>query len=132
MPNSNINRWALGLGAAFAMLAVMIGAFAAHGLKQMLGAYSLAIIETATKYQMYHAIALLIVAVLSTYPQLSKRWLRFSAIAFVIGIILFSGSLYLLALTGIKSLGMVTPIGGVFFILGWLALIVASLRRPEV
>lgn len=131
LSNESINRWALVAGAGFAMLAVMIGAFAAHGLKQILGAYSMDIIETAAKYQMYHAIALLIVGILSVNTKLSQRWLNFAAFAFVLGIIIFSGSLYLLALTGIKSLGMITPIGGILFILGWMSLIVASLRMPK-
>lgn len=128
LQNSNINRWALVTGAGFAMLAVMIGAFAAHGLKQLLDAYSLGLIETAARYQMYHAIALLVVAVISTNPQFSKLWLKLAAFAFVLGIVLFSGSLYLLALTGIRWLGAITPLGGVCFIFGWLAIIVAALR----
>jgi uncharacterized membrane protein YgdD (TMEM256/DUF423 family) len=118
-------------GAGFAVLAVTIGAFAAHGLKQVLDAYSLGLIETAARYQMYHALALLIVAVFSAIPQFSTRWLRLAAIAFTLGIVLFSGSLYLLALSGIKWLGAVTPLGGVAFILGWLALIVGALKHPD-
>jgi uncharacterized membrane protein YgdD (TMEM256/DUF423 family) len=80
---------------------------------------------------MYHALALLIVAVFSAIPQFSTRWLKLAAIAFILGIVLFSGSLYLLALSGIKWLGAVTPLGGVAFILGWLALIVAALKHPD-
>jgi len=113
------------------MLAVMIGAFAAHGLKQMLDIYSLGLFETAARYQMYHALALLIVAVFSAIPQFSTHWLKFAAIAFILGMILFSGSLYLLALSGIKWLGAITPLGGIAFILGWLALIIAALKYPE-
>ena len=111
------------------MLAVMIGAFAAHGLKQVLDTYSLGLFETASRYQMYHAIGLLIVAVISTIPQFSPRWLKLAAFAFILGIVLFSGSLYLLALSGIKWLGAITPLGGVAFIFGWLALIVAALKH---
>jgi len=117
------------VGAGFAMLAVMTGAFAAHGLKPVLGAYGLGLFETAARYQMYHAIALFIVAAVSTIPQISPGWLKLAAFAFMLGIILFSGSLYLLALTGIKWLGAVTPLGGVAFILGWLALLVAALKH---
>lgn len=113
------------------MLAVMIGAFAAHGLKQVLDAYSLGLIETAVRYQMYHAIALLIVSVISAVPLISPRWLKLAAITFILGIVLFSGSLYLLALSGIKWLGAVTPLGGIAFILGWLALIIAALKNPD-
>ena len=112
------------------MLAVMTGAFAAHGLKQVLDTYSLGLFETAARYQMYHAIALLIVGVISTMPQFSPRWVKLAAFAFMLGIILFSGSLYLIALSGIKWLGAITPLGGVAFIFGWLALIVAALKPP--
>jgi uncharacterized membrane protein YgdD (TMEM256/DUF423 family) len=67
--------------------------------------------------------------VISTIPQFSPRWLKLAAFAFILGIVLFSGSLYLLALSGIKWLGAITPIGGVAFIFGWLALIVAALKH---
>ena len=110
------------------MLAVMIGAFAAHGLKHVLDAYHLGIFEIAVRYQMYHAIALLIVGVISTIPQFSLRWLKLAAFGFILGIALFSGSLYILALSGIKWLGAITPLGGVAFIFGWMALIVAALK----
>lgn len=126
---SMTTRWLLVLGAGFAMFAVVIGAFAAHGLKQVLDAYQLGLFETAARYQMYHAIALLIVGVISTIPQLPLRWLKLAALGFILGIALFSGSLYLLALTGIKWLGAITPLGGVAFILGWVALIVAALKH---
>lgn len=111
------------------MFAVMTGAFAAHGLKQVLDAYSLGLFETAARYQMYHALALVIVAVFSTIPQFPSRWLKLAAFAFILGIVLFSGSLYMLALSGIKWLGAVTPLGGVAFILGWLAMIIAALKH---
>jgi uncharacterized membrane protein YgdD (TMEM256/DUF423 family) len=129
LQESRISRWVLVAGAGFAMLAVMIGAFAAHGLKPVLDTYSLGLFETASRYQMYHAIGLLIVAVISTIPQFSPRWLKFAAFAFILGIVLFSGSLYLLALSGIKWLGAITPLGGVAFLFGWLALIVAALKH---
>ena len=128
--DSGINRWVLVAGAGFALLAVMTGAFAAHGLKPVLDAYSLGLIETAARYQMYHAIALLIVGVISTIPQFSPRWLKLAAVAFILGIVLFSGSLYMLALSGTRWLGAITPLGGVAFILGWCALLVAALKHP--
>jgi len=131
LQESKISRWVLIAGAGFAMLAVMTGAFAAHGLKQVLDAYSLGLFETAARYQMYYALALLIVAAISAIPQFSTRWLKLAAIAFILGIVLFSGSLYLLALSGIQWLGAVTPLGGVAFILGWLALIIAALKYPN-
>ncbi len=127
--NSGIVRWLMLLGAGLAMFAVVVGAFAAHGLKQVLDPYHLGIFETAVRYQMYHAIALLIVAVFSTMPQFSPRWLKLSAFGFILGIALFSGSLYLLALSGVKWLGAITPLGGVAFIFGWMALIVAALKH---
>ncbi len=126
-----ISRWVLVAGAGFALLAVIIGAFAAHGLKLVLDAYSLGLIETAARYQIYHAIALLIVGVISTTPHFSPRWLKIAAMAFILGIVVFSGSLYLLAFSGIKWLGAITPLGGVAFIFGWLALIVAVLKKPS-
>ena len=116
-------------GAIFAMLAVILGAFAAHGLKQRMDSYDLAIFETAARYQMYHAIALLIVGILASKPQFATRWLKLAAIVFVLGIVLFSGSLYLLALSGIKWLGAITPLGGTAFIFGWLFLIVAGFKQ---
>ncbi len=128
--DSGINRWVIVAGAGFALLAVMTGAFAAHGLKPVLDAYSLGLIETAARYQMYHAIALLIVGVISTIPQFSPRWLKLAAVAFILGIVLFSGSLYMLALSGTSWLGAITPLGGVAFILGWCALLVAALKHP--
>jgi uncharacterized membrane protein YgdD (TMEM256/DUF423 family) len=131
LQESRIGRWVLVAGAGFAMLAVMTGAFAAHGLKQVLDAYSLGLFETAARYQMYHALALLVVALFSAIPQFPTHWLKLAAITFILGIVLFSGSLYLLALSGIKWLGAVTPLGGVAFILGWLALIIAALKYPD-
>ena len=128
MQTAEINRKLIVAGAAFAMLAVLIGAFAAHGLKQVLDGYALGLIETAVRYQMYHAIALLIVGVLSMARQLSARWLTLAAAAFAIGIVLFSGSLYLLAFSGIRWLGAITPIGGVAFVAGWCALIAVAIR----
>ena len=112
-------------GAALALLAVLAGAFAAHGLKATLDAQQLAVFETAARYQMYHAFALLVVGGLSTLSQFPRRLLGFAAFAFSLGILLFSGSLYLLALSGIRWLGAITPLGGTAFILGWLLLIIA-------
>ena len=124
----SVSRRIMATGAAFAMLAVISGAFAAHGLEATLGAPQLALFETAARYQMYHALALLIVGVLAILPQFSRRLLGYAALAFTVGILLFSGSLYLLALSGIRWLGAVTPLGGISFLLGWLALIVAALK----
>ena len=124
----SFSRRIMATGAAFAMLAVMSGAFAAHGLEPTLGAPQLVLFETAARYQMYHALALLVVAAISTMPQFSQRALKLAAWGFVLGIVLFSGSLYLLALSGIRWLGAVTPLGGISFLFGWLALIGAALK----
>jgi len=117
------------LGAAFAMLSVMTGAFAAHGLKSMLAASQLTLFETAARYQMYHALALVGVGLVSIHPQFSRQLLKLSALSFLLGILLFSGSLYLLALYQIRWLGMITPLGGISFLAGWLLLMVAVLRN---
>lgn len=122
-------RRTMAAGALLAMVAVIAGAFAAHGLKNSLDGYSLGIFETAARYQMYHSLALLAVGMLASRAEYSRRWLRAAALSFGLGILLFSGSLYLLALTGTGWLGAVTPLGGVAFILGWLALAVSALQR---
>lgn len=106
-----------GLGALLAGLAVVAGAFGAHALRARIGPEMLAVFETGARYQMYHALALLALAWATTQWQLPHAapvgWL------FVAGIVLFSGSLYLLALTGARGFGAITPIGGVAFIAGW-------------
>jgi uncharacterized membrane protein YgdD (TMEM256/DUF423 family) len=124
------SRWVLSAGAGFALLAVVLGAFTAHGLKAVLDTQQLTLFETASRYQMYHALALLVVGVMLTNPQFSRSLLKLAALAFILGIILFSGSLYLLALSGIRWLGAITPLGGIAFLVGWLATIVAALKSP--
>ena len=125
---SMFSRWVLSAGAGFALLAVVLGAFAAHGLKAVLDAQQLALFETASRYQMYHALALLCVGMMSIHAQFSQRMLKFAALAFILGIILFSGSLYLLALVGVSWLGAITPLGGIAFLSGWLVMMVAALK----
>ena len=125
---SMFSRWVLSAGAGFALLAVVLGAFAAHGLKAMLDAQQLALFETASRYQMYHALALLVVGVMLTNPQFSRQLLKLAALAFILGIILFSGSLYLLALVAVSWLGAITPLGGIAFLTGWLMMMVAALK----
>ncbi len=126
---ANPGRRTIAAGALLAMLAVIAGAFGAHGLKSSLDSYSLGIFETAARYQMYHSLALLVVGLLASRAEYSRRWLIAAALAFGFGILLFSGSLYLLALTGIGWLGAITPFGGVVFLLGWIALAVSALKR---
>ena len=105
------------LGALFAFVAVAGGAFGAHSLKAILAPDLLAVFETGIRYQMYHALALLAVGwAAHQYPQAS---FHISGWLFVAGIVLFSGSLYVLALSGVRWLGAITPLGGVCFLAGW-------------
>ena len=109
------------LAAMSGLLAVMIGAFGAHGLKGRLTEDLMAVYQTGVQYHFYHTIVLLVVGVLLLqYPQASP--LQWSAYLLVTGILVFSGSLYILALTGLKWLGAITPLGGLAFIAGWLTL----------
>jgi len=123
-----MDRFFFALGALSGAMAVALGAFGAHGLKTRLPADLLATFETGVRYQMYHALALLAVAWAvtrwsgSNLPA-SAGWL------FVAGTVLFSFSLYLLALTGQRWLGAITPLGGVAFVAGWVCLALATWRR---
>ena len=114
------------LGAGFALLAVAIGAFAAHALKTKLSEEMLAIFEIGARYQMYHALGL--IAVAWTLSQWNSQLVLAAGWLFVAGIAVFSGSLYTLSLTGVRQLGAITPIGGVAFIIGWFLLVLAALR----
>ncbi len=107
------------LGAVFGLLGVALGAFGAHGLKAVLADEMLETFETGARYQMYHALALITVGWIGRTARGS--WVSWAGWSFVAGILLFSGSLYVLALTGIRSLGAVTPVGGLAFIVGWVA-----------
>lgn len=119
-------RFFLAIGALLAGLAVAFGAFAAHGLKARLDDRALAIFETGARYQMYHALALLLVSVLISRAEVGQSWLTASGTAFLVGIALFSGSLYALSLSGVKWLGAVAPLGGVALIVGWACLAIAA------
>lgn len=101
----------------FALIANILGAFGTHALKGTLDASYLSIFQTGVHYQFYHSFALLFTALLLFH--LRNRWVIASGIAFICGIILFSGSLYILSLTGIKWLGMITPLGGLSFLIAW-------------
>jgi len=110
-------------GAANGFVAVAMGAFAAHGLKAMLDPAALAWVETGSRYELTHALALLAVALLMRDAQdASRRLLRAAGLAFLLGSVLFSGSLYLLALTGIMAMAWLTPVGGVLLLAGWLTI----------
>ncbi|HEX5387480.1 MAG TPA: DUF423 domain-containing protein [Gemmatimonadales bacterium] len=114
------------LGALSAFISVAAGAFGAHGLRGRLSADLLAVFETGARYQMYHALALLAVSWAATrWPGSLVLWAGW---LFVTGTVLFSGSLYLLALTGTRWLGAVTPLGGLAFLAGWLCLALAAAR----
>jgi uncharacterized membrane protein YgdD (TMEM256/DUF423 family) len=113
-------------GAFAAMLGVAIGAFGAHGLRSRVTPEMLAVFETGVRYHMYHALALLAVGWVAGRGTLP--WLNAAGGLFAAGILLFSGSLYLLALTGARGWGAVTPVGGLAFIVGWACLGLAALR----
>ena len=116
------------LGAIAGGLAVAIGAFGAHALKPFLMETGReATFELAVRYQFYHALALVATGILTS--ETSRKALHYSGICFILGIIFFSGSLYVLCFTGIKMLGAVTPFGGVFFILGWILLGVGVYKK---
>lgn len=103
------------------MLAVVMGAFGAHALKNRLDDYALGIFETAVQYHFYHSFALLAVGVIAlSQPQTTL--LKTSGWLFIVGMLVFSGSLYLLSLTGVRWLGAITPLGGLAFIGGWACL----------
>jgi uncharacterized membrane protein YgdD (TMEM256/DUF423 family) len=119
-----MERVFFGLGAVSAALAVALGAFAAHGLRGRLPAEALAVFETGARYHVYHALALL--AAGWACARWGGPWTGAAGWLFVAGTVLFSGSLYLLAVTGVRALGAVTPFGGLAFILGWLALAIGA------
>ncbi|MBU2884412.1 DUF423 domain-containing protein [Gilvimarinus agarilyticus] len=117
----------LATAAAFGLIAVALGAFAAHGLKHKLADNLLSAFQTGVEYQMYHALALLALAILVKLTP--GNWLTASAGLFILGTLLFSGSLYALALTGARWLGPITPIGGLCFMLGWICLFIAAFKH---
>ena len=109
------------IGAISGCFVVILGAFGVHSLKDILDDYGKSIYNKAVLYHMFHSIAILILGLINKIqPEIQ---LSMAGWSFVFGIILFSGSLYILAITGIKSLGMITPIGGILFIIGWAFLI---------
>src|SRR5690554_3910536 len=118
-----MTRYFLALAGLFGLTAVALGAFAAHGLKSHLAPALLSAFQTGVQYQLLHALALALVALaLVIFRQQPEpvRWLTISGWLFIVGIVLFSGSLYALSLTGFGGFGPVTPLGGVSFLLGWI------------
>jgi len=110
-------RTFLMLASFFGFAGVALGAFAAHGLKNRLTPEYLAVFHTGVLYQLIHALAIFGVALLAM--QIQGRLVTYAGISFTLGIILFSGSLYLMTLTGATKLGIITPFGGLFFLIGW-------------
>src|SRR5262252_8941251 len=117
-----MDRTFLLIGALAGFVGVMFGAFGAHALRNRLSPEMLAVFETGVRYQMYHAFAILIVAAAMGHSS-SARLLALAGWFFFAGILLFSGSLYVLALTGAAILGAITPIGGLLFLIGWACLV---------
>ncbi|MEO4054009.1 DUF423 domain-containing protein [Solibacillus sp. CAU 1738] len=116
-------------GAIHGFLAVSLGAFGAHALKDILDDYSTGIWNTAVQYQMFHAAALVLIGILMSAKLFGEvKQLKIAMICMNLGIVFFSGSLFILAVTGIGVLGAITPIGGVLFLIGW-AMIIASAMK---
>jgi uncharacterized membrane protein YgdD (TMEM256/DUF423 family) len=117
----------------FGALAVALGAFGAHSLKKIVDADTVAVFQTGVQYQMYHALALLLSAII--FEKFPDKWIKWAGASFITGIILFSGSLYLLTAlkaidqVGLNGVGIITPFGGVFFIAGWLFLFFGILKK---
>lgn len=118
----------LAIAAIFGGLSVAGGAFASHALQDRLTERALEVFGTGTRYQMYHALALLAIAVLLNTTSQATAWFMAAGWSFVVGVVLFSGSLYLISLAGIKAVGPVTPLGGLAFLVGWSCLAIAALR----
>lgn len=119
-------KWLLIIGALMGFVSVAAGAFGAHALKQKLDPEMLSIFEVGARYQMYHALAICLVALVSA--PIPLNYVTLSGWLFFGGSVIFSGSLYLLALTGIRMFGAITPIGGVILLLGWLCLAFAAIK----
>ena len=119
----------IAIGALFAFLSVAAGAFGAHALKETLTAYQLGVFDTAVQYQMMHALGLILIGILK--HQRPEHKLDSAALLMLAGIIVFSGSLYALSLSGIQWLGAITPLGGVCFLLSWLVLCLSFIRTRQ-
>jgi len=128
-----MNKTALILGFIFAGLGVVIGAFGAHALKPMMDVGQQTTFETGVRYQMYHSFALIAIGLLGAH--LGSSNLQYSTLFFTLGILCFSGSLYALSLlqmkgiVGLTGVGIITPIGGLFFIIGWVLSIIAVVKH---
>ena len=123
-----MSRLFLILGACSAALGVAAGAFGAHALRARVEPRLLEVFETGARYQMYHALALIAAAWVLSSATAGQGMATIAGWCFVVGTVLFSGSLYAMTLTGIRALGAITPLGGVAFIAGWICLAVAAAR----
>jgi uncharacterized membrane protein YgdD (TMEM256/DUF423 family) len=121
-----MTRIFLGVAAILGGLSVAAGAFGAHALRQKLSERAIEIFQTGVHYQMYHALALLLVALLLGRAEAGQSTLVAAGFAFIVGVAIFSGSLYALSLTNVKWLGAITPVGGVAFMVGWGCLAIAA------
>src|ERR1022692_4706813 len=121
-----MNRTFVSLGSGFAFLAVALGAFGKHTLEKQLSSASLEIWQTAAHYHLIHAVALVATGILATH--VNTKAVRISGWLFAAGIVIFSGSLYALAVTGIKILGAITPFGGLCFLAAWLTLCISTAK----
>lgn len=121
------------VGASFAFLSVVFGAFGAHALKGLLSEYAQGVYQTAVEYQMFHSLAILFLGLsIKDADETSMKWRIRSFYSFVFGLLFFCGSLYILAITDIKWLGAITPIGGTAFLVGWGLLIYSFLAVDKV
>ncbi|HEY5086737.1 MAG TPA: DUF423 domain-containing protein [Gemmatimonadaceae bacterium] len=125
-----VARLFIALGSINAALAVILGAFGAHALKARISPEMLSVYHTAVQYHFYHALGMLLIGALVGHFQ-NESALQLSGYLMLAGIVLFSGSLYLLAVTGITWLGAITPLGGLAFIAAWVVLAVAAARAPS-
>ncbi|HTS44240.1 MAG TPA: DUF423 domain-containing protein [Puia sp.] len=130
-----MNKSFLSIASLLGALSVALGAFAAHRLKDSFPPDALSIFETGVRYQIYHVFALFVVGILS--EKIKSREIFWSGYCFITGILLFSGSLYALSvmkaseISGVSAIGILTPVGGVFFIAGWLLLLWGILKKKE-
>lgn len=122
-----MSRLWLAMGGVYGLLGVLLGAFGAHAMRARLPADMLRIWETAVQYQFWHALALLAVGLLAS--RAAGAWLNAAGWTFTLGVLIFSGSLYALALSGVRTLGAVTPVGGLLLIAGWACLLLAIARH---
>lgn len=121
------------IGTVLAGLSVVLGAFGAHGLKKVVSPENVAIYQTGVQYQMYHALGLILIGILS--ERILNGYLTYAGVMFVAGVVFFSGSLYLIVSlyamnkTVPTAVGILTPIGGLFFIVGWICLLISILKK---